>query len=130
MRSARSAASVASFPSSTRIIRPTDVPCAAVLVLLPPSEGKTAPAAGAPLDLAALAHPELTKARERILNTLIRVSGGREATALKALGLSKAQAGELALNRGLRAAPAAPAATVYTGVLYERLQLPELPAAA
>jgi cytoplasmic iron level regulating protein YaaA (DUF328/UPF0246 family) len=101
-----------------------------VLVLLPPSEGKTAPAAGAPLDLAALAHPELTKARERILNTLIRVSGGREATALKALGLSKAQAGELALNRGLRTAPAAPAATVYTGVLYERLQLPELPAAA
>jgi hypothetical protein len=104
--------------------------CAAVLVLLPPSEGKTAPAAGAPVDLAALSHPELTKARERILNTLIRVSGGREPTALKALGLSKGQAGELALNQALRTAPAAPAAEVYTGVLYERLRLPELSRAA
>jgi len=104
--------------------------CAAVLVLLPPSEGKTAPPTGAPVDLAALSHPELTKARERILNTLIRVSGGREATALRALGLSKGQAGELALNQALRSAPAAPAAEVYTGVLYERLRLPELSAVA
>jgi uncharacterized protein len=101
-----------------------------VLVLLPPSEGKTAPATGAPVDLAALSHPELTKARERILNTLIRVSGGREATALKALGLSQGQAGELALNQAVRTAPAAPAAEVYTGVLYERLRLPELSPAA
>jgi uncharacterized protein len=101
-----------------------------VLVLLPPSEGKTAPATGAPVDLAALSHPELTKARERMLNTLIRVSGGREATALKALGLSKGQAAELALNQALRTAPAAPAAEVYTGVLYERLRLPELSAEA
>jgi cytoplasmic iron level regulating protein YaaA (DUF328/UPF0246 family) len=104
--------------------------CAAVLILLPPSEGKTAPANGAPVDLAALSHPGLTKARERILNTLIRVSGGREATALKALGLSQGQAGELALNQALRSAPAAPAAEVYTGVLYERLRLPELSTAA
>jgi uncharacterized protein len=101
-----------------------------VLVLLPPSEGKTAPATGARVDLAALSHPGLTKARERILNTLIRVSGGREATALKALGLSKGQAGELALNQALRTAPTAPAAEVYTGVLYERLRLPELSAEA
>jgi cytoplasmic iron level regulating protein YaaA (DUF328/UPF0246 family) len=97
-----------------------------VLVLLPPSEGKTAPATGAPVDLAKLAFPELTKPRERILNTLIRVSVGREATALKALDLSKGQAAELALNRELRTAPAAPAAEVYTGVLFERLRLPEI----
>jgi uncharacterized protein len=101
-----------------------------VLVLLPPSEGKTAPATGAPVDLAELSFPQLTKRRERLLNTVIRVSSGREATALKALGLSKTQAGELALNRELRTAPAAPAAEVYTGVLFERLRLPELPAAA
>jgi hypothetical protein len=30
---------------------------AAVLVLLPPSEGKTAPRRGRPVDLAALVHP-------------------------------------------------------------------------
>jgi len=76
-----------------------------VLVLLPPSEGKTAPATGPPVDLADLSFPALTKPRERILNALIRVSGGREATALKALDLSKGQAGELAVNQGLRAAP-------------------------
>ena len=98
-----------------------------MLVLLPPSEGKTAPSQGAPVDLGALAYPELTKLRERVLNTLIRVSGTKEANALKALGLSKGQAGDLALNRGLLTAPAAPAAEVYTGVLYERLRLAELP---
>ena len=97
-----------------------------MLVLLPPSEGKTAPAEGAPVDLGALVYPQLTSARERILNTLIRVSGGREATALKALGLSKGQAGDLARNQALRTGPAASAAHVYTGVLYERLRLPEL----
>ena len=96
-----------------------------MLVLLPPSEGKTAPATGPPVDLADLSFPALTKPRERILNALIRVSGGREATALKALDLSKGQAGELALNQGLRAAPTAPAAEIYTGVLFERLRLGE-----
>jgi hypothetical protein len=101
-----------------------------VLVLLPPSEGKTAPSAGAPVDLDALAFPELTKHRERLLSALVRVSSGREATALKALGLSKGQAGELALNAALRSAPAAPAAQVYSGVLFERLRLTELPAHA
>jgi cytoplasmic iron level regulating protein YaaA (DUF328/UPF0246 family) len=101
-----------------------------VLVLLPPSEGKTAPAHGAPLDLGSLSFPELTKRRERLLNTLIRVSSGREATALKALGLSPGQAAELALNAALRTGPAAPAAAVYTGVLFERLRLAELPAEA
>jgi uncharacterized protein len=98
-----------------------------VLVLLPPSEGKTAPSEGAPVALGELSFAELTKARERVLNTLVRVSGGREATALKALGLSKGQAGELALNAALRTAPAAPAAEVYTGVLFERLRLTDLP---
>jgi cytoplasmic iron level regulating protein YaaA (DUF328/UPF0246 family) len=101
-----------------------------VLVLLPPSEGKTAPLSGAPVDLGSLSFPELTKQRERLLNALIRTSGGRAATALKALGLSKGQAGELARNAALRTAPAAPAAALYTGVLFERLRLAELPAAA
>src|SRR4051812_851021 len=80
----------------------TWIPCAAVLVLLPPSEGKTAPSEGASVALEELSFPGLTKARERVLNTVIRVSGGREATALKALGLSKGQVGELALNVALR----------------------------
>jgi cytoplasmic iron level regulating protein YaaA (DUF328/UPF0246 family) len=101
-----------------------------VLILLPPSEGKTAPAAGAPLDLGALAYPELTAVRERVLAALVKLSGGRPARALAALDLSPRQAGELALNAALLSAPAAPAAEVYTGVVYERLRLEALPSAA
>ena len=101
-----------------------------MLVLLPPSEGKTPPAAGAPLDLAALAYPALTATRERVLAALVKLSGGRPARALDALGLSLGQAGELERNAALLSAPAAPAAAIYTGVLYERLRLPELPPAA
>ena len=96
-----------------------------MLILLPPSEGKTAPADGAPVDLGSLAYPELTAKRERALAALVRVSSGKQrGRALKALGLSAGQAGELDRNAGLEDAPAAPAAEVYTGVLYERLRLP------
>lgn len=102
-----------------------------MLILLPPSEGKTAPADGAPVELGSLAYPELTAKRERALAALVKVSSGKQrGRALKALGLSPGQASELERNAGLRNAPAAPAAEVYTGVLYERLRLPELPAAA
>ena len=98
-----------------------------MLILLPPSEGKTAPAVGAPVDLWALAFaPELTVARERVLRALVRTCSGRTATALKALDLSPGQAGEVERNAGLEAAPAAPAAEIYTGVLYERLRFGEL----
>jgi cytoplasmic iron level regulating protein YaaA (DUF328/UPF0246 family) len=101
-----------------------------VLILLPPSEGKTAPARGKPLDLSALAYPELTAHRERVLDGLIRLSGGSQDAALDALGLSHRQAGELERNASLRRAPTARASAIYTGVLYERLRLPELPAPA
>jgi cytoplasmic iron level regulating protein YaaA (DUF328/UPF0246 family) len=101
-----------------------------VLILLPPSEGKTAPRRGAPVDLSALVHPELEERRAALLDDLIALSAGPTGPALAALGLSAGQAEELERNRGLRAAPAARAGTVYTGVLYERLGLPDLPAAA
>jgi cytoplasmic iron level regulating protein YaaA (DUF328/UPF0246 family) len=75
-----------------------------VLILLPPSEGKAGPEAGEPVDLGSLAFAaEL---------------GGRRAELLDRL------------DQRLREAPAAPAAEVYTGVLYQRLDLPGLPAAA
>jgi cytoplasmic iron level regulating protein YaaA (DUF328/UPF0246 family) len=109
---------------------PPVVASPAVLVLLPPSEGKTAPAAGPPVDLAALAHPSLTAKRERLLAALVKLAAGPERKALAALGLSPGLAGELARDAALLTAPAGPAASIYTGVLYERLQLPSLPAAA
>ena len=103
-----------------------------MLILLPPSEGKTAPRHGAPVDVSALAFaPELTAKRERVLAALIKVSASKQrGRALKALGLSPGLAAELDRNAALLHAPAAPAAEVYTGVLFERLGLPELPAAA
>jgi cytoplasmic iron level regulating protein YaaA (DUF328/UPF0246 family) len=67
------------------------------LVLLPPSAGKAQPD-GPPVDLAELAFADvLTKPRDRLLRAL-----------------------------RLTDAPAAPAAEVYTGVLYRQLGLPDL----
>jgi cytoplasmic iron level regulating protein YaaA (DUF328/UPF0246 family) len=73
-----------------------------VLVLLPPSEGKTSPRRGRPVDLAALSHPELTAAREAVLRAL--------------------PDGDALLR-----APTARASAVYTGVLYQHLGLAGLP---
>jgi cytoplasmic iron level regulating protein YaaA (DUF328/UPF0246 family) len=101
-----------------------------MLVLLPPSEGKRAPADGAPIDLDALAFPQLRPARERTLAALVRLAGGNRKKALTALGLTPNQAAALDLDAALETAPAAPAGEVYTGVLYQHLDLPSLSAAA
>lgn len=98
-----------------------------MLLLLPPSEGKAPPPAGRPLELDELAYPELTAQREKVLDALVRLSAGSSRRALERLGLSAGQAPELARNAALREAPAAPAAEVYTGVLFERLGLSGLP---
>ncbi|HEX6602051.1 MAG TPA: peroxide stress protein YaaA [Solirubrobacterales bacterium] len=75
-----------------------------MLVLLPPSEGKAHPEAGDPGDLGSLAFAdELGERREEML---------------------------AAFDPALREEPAAPAAEVYTGVLFKRLELPELPVKA
>jgi cytoplasmic iron level regulating protein YaaA (DUF328/UPF0246 family) len=96
-----------------------------MLILLPPSEGKTAPAAGDPVDPAALWLPPLAPARRRVLTKLVglcrRSSARGVADSLATLGLSAGQQGEIARNAGLADAPAAPAAEVYSGVLYEAL---------
>jgi cytoplasmic iron level regulating protein YaaA (DUF328/UPF0246 family) len=97
-----------------------------MLIFVPPSETKAFPAEPAPVELGQLALPGLAPTRTRLLKALARVSRGREATALTALGLSPAQAGELVHNRELLTAPAGAAAEVYTGVLYDALDLPAL----
>jgi uncharacterized protein len=98
-----------------------------VLVLLPPSEGKARPAAGDPVDLASLVHADrLTRTREAVLDKLTRVATGNPRLALRRLDLSPAQLGDVEQDAVLRSAPAAPAAEVYTGVLFERLRLPSL----
>jgi cytoplasmic iron level regulating protein YaaA (DUF328/UPF0246 family) len=96
-----------------------------VLILLPPSEGKTAATSGEPVDHAQLWLPRLTTARKRVASKLVGLSRRTSARAVKeslqVLGLSEGQRGELDRNAVLHEAPAAPAADVYTGVLYEAL---------
>jgi cytoplasmic iron level regulating protein YaaA (DUF328/UPF0246 family) len=89
-----------------------------VLVLLPPSEGKTEATSGDPLDLESLSAPGLTAIRRRILDALVKVSEGNAARAAKRLGLGRTQWDELARNAALREASTARADAVYTGVLY------------
>lgn len=89
----------------------------ALLILLPPSEGKTAAETGAPVDLGDLSFPELTEARERIAEELIRVSA--EEDALQQLKVGASLAAEVERNRRILDEPAHPASSVYTGVLFE-----------
>jgi hypothetical protein len=71
-----------------------------VLLLLPPSQGKTTPERGRRTGLSTLAYPRLRGARERLID---------------------------AVDPALRAAPAVPAAELYTGVLFAALGLDDLP---
>lgn len=102
-----------------------------MLILLPPSESKAAPPGGDPVDLGSLVYAGLLGERREVLldalEGLVDLPCGR---AVEALGISKGQAGEVIVDAELREAPAAPAAEVYTGVLYDHLELPKLPAAA
>jgi uncharacterized protein len=101
-----------------------------VLILLPPSEGKAAPRRGKPLDLAGLDFPSLTGARERVLDALVELCEGDSDVAAKTLGIGSTQLDLVALNRGLRGNPTARADQVYTGVLYDALEVATLSTAA
>lgn len=71
-----------------------------VLVLLPPSQGKALPDRGRRAGLSKLVYSRLREPRERLID---------------------------AVEPGLRAAPAIPAAELYTGVLFAALGLMDLP---
>ncbi|QIG42802.1 peroxide stress protein YaaA [Nocardioides anomalus] len=101
-----------------------------MLILLPPSEGKSSPRRGKPLDLTALSAPELTGARERVLDALVDLCATDPEAAARTLAVPKTQLELVARNARLREAPTARADAVYTGVLYDALGLPGLGAAA
>ncbi|MER5936933.1 peroxide stress protein YaaA [Streptomyces sp. NPDC001928] len=101
-----------------------------MLVLLPPSEGKAASGRGAPLKLESLSLPGLGEAREAVLNELVELCAADEDKARDVLGLSEGLRGEVAKNAGLPTAGARPAGEIYTGVLYDALDLASLDAAA
>ena len=100
-----------------------------MLILLPPSEGKSAPRRGKPLDLATLSFPTLHPARAEVLDALVALCAGSTPDAATVLGLGPTQADEVARNADLATAPTARADQVYSGVLYEALGLASLDAA-
>lgn len=97
-----------------------------MLILLPPSEGKRPPRSGAPLDLAALAFPELDPLRKRVLAALTHLCADDPGAAAAVLGLGPTQQGDVAADARLASAPCRPAISVYSGVLYEALHYPGL----
>jgi len=101
-----------------------------VLILLPPSEGKTAPRRGKPLDDSTLGFPVLTAARQSVRKALTDLCADDPATAAKVLDLSLAQVDLVSLNTRLDDAPTARTDRVYTGVLYDALGFGTLSPAA
>lgn len=97
----------------------------AVLIVLPPSEGKSGPRRGKPLDLSSLAFPALSDARRAVIDALVETCE-RRPDAAELLGLGPTQAGELTRNAALWEAPAVRADRLYSGVLYDALGLTEL----
>lgn len=101
-----------------------------MLILLPPSEGKSSPRRGKPLDLDTLSFAALDATRRRVLDGLVGLCQGDPERARTALGLTAGQALEVTRNAGLLSAPTAPAGQIYTGVLYDALGLAALSTAA
>lgn len=101
-----------------------------MLVLLPPSEGKSAPRRGNRLDLSRLDLPELTEARARLLDALVTLCRDDPDGAVRTLGLGPSQAAEVAANAALYDARTARADRIYTGVLYDALDVAGLDAAS
>jgi len=101
-----------------------------VLVLLPPSEGKTAPRRGRPLDLDTLVAPDLTPARRRVVDALVELCENDPATAARVLAVPASQPELVARNAAVASAATARADSVYTGVLYDALDAASLSPAA
>jgi len=110
-----------------------------VLILLPPSEGKTAPRRGRTLQLETMSFPSLEKYRSEVLDALVSLcttdglpfeSEAARHVAAQALGLGPTQTGEIDRNAQLRTALTTRADKVYSGVLYEALELASLEGAA
>lgn len=96
-----------------------------MIVILPPSETKAAGGApGSTLDLGALAFPQLSSTRERVL----------DATTAKALAAppaaTPARQRWIDDDRSLRSSPTMPAIERYEGVLYDALGVATLDASA
>ena len=101
-----------------------------MLILLPPSEGKSAPVRGKPLDVDSLTFPELAGARRKVLSSLVALCSGDPEAARMTLGLPPGLADAVPRNAALETAPSAEARRIYSGVLYDALGVDSLTPAA
>lgn len=101
-----------------------------MLIVLPPSEGKAVPGRGGRLDLDRLSFPTLTDARTQVRDALVELCRSDPDKAAEVLGLGPTQADEVRRNAELLDAPTARVDSIYTGVLYEALDLASLDTAA
>jgi cytoplasmic iron level regulating protein YaaA (DUF328/UPF0246 family) len=100
------------------------------MILLPPSEGKTDATGKQKLDLKKLSFPELTKQRQEILNAVVAMANGPASKARTALAISAKQDFEIERDQKLLTASTGPAWSVYTGVLYDAIEIDSLSAKA
>jgi hypothetical protein len=101
-----------------------------VLILLPPSEGKTRGGDGPPVDIATLSWPDLDRARRRVATALVAVCRRTPRKARHYLGLSEALDGDRQANADLLESATMPAGRRYSGILHDAFGYPTLPAAA
>ncbi|MFD4328551.1 peroxide stress protein YaaA [Nocardioides sp. NPDC058538] len=101
-----------------------------MLILLPPSEGKTAAVRGNPLALDDLRLPVLNPARAKVIDALVELCTTRPDEAVDILGIPKTQPELVTLNANLFEAATARADRIYTGVLYDALSPATLSPAA
>ncbi|XCB29939.1 hypothetical protein RQN30_00165 [Arcanobacterium hippocoleae] len=90
-----------------------------MLILLPPSEGKTAPTAGPALDFSQLRYPQFNGLRKNLADELIEISGRENALDILQAGASVSET--VFAQTQLYSLPCAPARDIYTGVLFEAL---------
>ena len=99
------------------------------LILLPPSEGKADGGDGPCWAVADQSFPDLAEQRRVVVRALVEAMGAPSEDRSKLLGVGTAKAEEAtATNLVVDSAPTLPAIQRYTGVLYDALDYPSLPA--
>jgi len=81
---------------------------------------------GDPLELETLSSGSLTATRSQLLRALVKLCNGNQKRALAVLGLGPTQTEAIAVNAALLTEPTARADSIYSGVLFEALDLASL----
>jgi len=100
------------------------------MILLPPSEGKTDATGKLKLDFKKLSFSELTEQRKELVTAVVAMANGPVAKTRTALSISAKQDFEIERDQKLLTAQTGPAWSVYTGVLYDAIDIASLSAKA